>query len=139
MELSSVCLVVSSCSYFFSIMSLIFELIIFHIIISASIPISIALPFIFIPVPIDNPENLLQFKNIKNNKKSHAEFLSKARTVLPAPVPNNAQPRYPIAKLADLLITSVSMSNDVISQIAQYNFQIIRFGVATPIPSGSVV
>ena len=37
------------------------------------------------------------------------------------------------------MITSVSISNDVISQVADYNFQIIRYGALSSIPPATIV
>lgn len=48
-------------------------------------------------------------------------------------------PRYASPKLADLLISSVSLANDTILETTQYTFQIVRFGATSLIPSGSVV
>jgi hypothetical protein len=42
-------------------------------------------------------------------------------------------------KIADLLITSISIGDDTISKNTIYNFQIVRFGASSFIPNGTIL
>lgn len=52
---------------------------------------------------------------------------------------NNTCIGYFKHNLADLLMTSVSMSNTIIQQTSNYTFQIMRYGTSSLIPANTIV